>query len=366
MNSTKTIPSLNGIRAICIVLVIGSHAHHASNFPLGVDTIWNYFFNGALGVTVFFVLSGFLITYLLLKEEEENHGVSLPNFYFRRAIRIFPVYYFLLFTYFLFHLAGIIHIPLSHWLTSLTYTKNFGYGSWIDGHLWSLAVEEQFYLVWPLIFKFASRRNRELFAFAIVFISPVFRAISYKYLGSGFTMMSFFTNMDCLMIGCLSAIFLPRIMNSFNRYKQNQIRLIAMLLIVAVWYLQINFIVGFLTVPFGRTLTSLCAAALIVSFGFFKYGIGYKFLNLKFINYLGILSYSIYIWQQMFFSDALGIFSKLPYNYLFIFVVAMTSYHFVEKPILKLRSNLIRRNAQNNVHANISSNLKKGVAVVEA
>ena len=344
MNTTKTIPSLNGIRALCIILVIGSHANRAANFPLQIEHTWNYFFNGSLGVNIFFVLSGFLITFLLLKEEKEKKYISLTNFYVRRILRIFPVYYLLLTVYAFLQFAGIVHIPLAHWISSVTYTKNYGHGSWIDGHLWSLAVEEQFYLIWPIIFKYLPQKNRIQFAVFVICLCPLMRVVAYKYLNNEstnlplFSNMSFFTNMDSLMTGCLAAIYLPQLTRILNKFNQTKIRLSALLIIFTIWYLQLNFIAGLFTLPLGRTLTNVSAVILIISFGFFQHGPGFRFLNLKALNYLGVLSYSIYIWQQMFFANELGNFSKLPFNYLFIFLTAIASYHLVEKPVLKLKN----------------------------
>jgi peptidoglycan/LPS O-acetylase OafA/YrhL len=341
MSSLKTIPSLNGIRAVCILLVLGSHTKFAPDFPKEQTDIWNYFFNGALGVSIFFVLSGFLITHLLIKEKEKEKTISLTNFYIRRVIRIFPVYYCLLFVYLILQLRGVFEFSRLQWFTSLTYTKDFGYRNWEDSHLWSLAVEEQFYLIWPIVFKFASRKKMVLFSAAIVAACPLIRLVAYLLGDAKFLKFSLFANIDCLMIGCLAAIYLPALIDRMRNHSQNTIRVLAVLGIIAAWYLELNQVMEPLIIPLQRTITSLCAAGLIVSLGFFHSGVSYKVLNTKLLNYLGILSYSIYIWQQMFFSPKLIPFSNLPYNFLFILITAAFSYHLIEKPFLSLKSRFV-------------------------
>ena len=154
----KILPSLNGLRAISILLVITSHlqiqyAIFPRNLPTYLFPIRYLFEDGHLGVSVFFIISGFLITTLLLNEEDSYKSVSLKKFYIRRTLRIFPAYYTLLLFYFILQSLGYINLPKYSWLSSLTYTKYFNwYLDWYTAHCWSLSIEEHFYLVWPLLF----------------------------------------------------------------------------------------------------------------------------------------------------------------------------------------------------------------------
>src|SRR5512140_2527216 len=151
-------PSLDGLRCLSIVAVIGFHA-------LGADT--PFLGRGAVGVELFFVISGFLITTLLLREQDRNGSISLPNFYVRRALRIFPLYYAVLAVYVV--MVGIIEPHTAAGLqfrrnlpAFLSYTSNWFVE--LDGprvifyFAWSLATEEQFYLFWPWVVRFARRR----------------------------------------------------------------------------------------------------------------------------------------------------------------------------------------------------------------
>lgn len=161
----KYLKMLDGIRAIAVLMVVVSHWIREDN-PVHI------FGTGAFGVQVFFVLSGFLITRILLvsrggravsrNPQEKKH--MLYSFYVRRALRIFPVYYLVLLVMLL--LRSPLHLPLTKGevVSALTYTSNFHFADtrhWtaLTAHFWSLAVEEQFYLVWPLLILFLPKRS---------------------------------------------------------------------------------------------------------------------------------------------------------------------------------------------------------------
>ncbi|HET9010483.1 MAG TPA: acyltransferase, partial [Gemmatimonadaceae bacterium] len=146
-------PALDGLRAVAVMIVIvGHHGYPIAGVPAD------------LGVSAFFVLSGFLITRLLMREHEASGTITLREFYARRTLRIFPAYYtFLLVSFVLDHLRG------ERWgtalgLSAVTYTVNYfnaihHHPSTSIAHAWSLGVEEQFYLLWPLGFLLLARRG---------------------------------------------------------------------------------------------------------------------------------------------------------------------------------------------------------------
>lgn len=145
--STRRFANLDGLRFICIALVLWHHAN-----PLG-DSSFNVFGRGFLGVDFFFVLSGFLITTLLLREIDTRGSFSLRNFYLRRIIRIIPVYFFVV------TMVGIYYVLVkgqSEYLELWPYYYLF-LSNFLTEHIpllsitWSLSVEEQYYMIWPLI-----------------------------------------------------------------------------------------------------------------------------------------------------------------------------------------------------------------------
>ena len=179
MQSTH-IKGLDGIRAISVFLVIVSHW-------IAKDSIVNILPNGAIGVDVFFVLSGFLITRILIESGNESKSNSegvlgvLKIFYIRRFLRIFPLYYLVLFSTLLF--SSIFYSEIENSIKyHFAYLSNFLFyfrSSW-DGnfsHLWSLAVEEQFYLVWPLLILLSSKRGSLL----VIVLSLVIGLFSEMY-----------------------------------------------------------------------------------------------------------------------------------------------------------------------------------------
>ncbi|NNU33630.1 acyltransferase [Mucilaginibacter sp. S1162] len=161
----KHIPSLDGLRGVSIIMVVVSHLTLSSNY------FYTMIFNGPLGVNIFFVISGFLITSLCLKEKLLTGTISLKDFYIRRVLRIFPVAY--LYIAVVFILDHFFHLQIAwfQYLAALFYIMNFSYfrahGDTVQlGHYWSLSIEEQFYIIFPFFLK----KNYKIFYWAVIFI----------------------------------------------------------------------------------------------------------------------------------------------------------------------------------------------------
>jgi peptidoglycan/LPS O-acetylase OafA/YrhL len=211
--NSKKLPSLDGWRAVSIALVLLLHSSYAPGFLSRFHWPIMRFDAGDLGVRFFFVISGFLITFLLLQEHAKHDAISLKHFYMRRALRILPVYFFYLFV--LGFLTRYSQAP-SAWLANATFTTNFFGTPWSTGHLWSLGVEEQFYLLWPWFLVVVLNRQEgcsKLLKILIVplFVAPLVRMINYELwypvtLEFLFQRASFFARFDSLAYGCLAAI----------------------------------------------------------------------------------------------------------------------------------------------------------------
>jgi peptidoglycan/LPS O-acetylase OafA/YrhL len=202
----KRIPSLDGLRAISIALVMLSHLIKWKHVSLPVLQAY-----GDLGVHVFFVLSGYLITDLLLRERERTSSIDLPTFYLRRAFRIFPAAFVFLAVVVVLYWREIRWV---HVAAAVFYVANLDLSRpWIFGHLWSLSIEEQFYLLWPVALK-KWQRHRVAILIGVFVGTPVMRAILYAIKAHGPVTASLPVVSDQLAIGCLLAIFakrLPRI-----------------------------------------------------------------------------------------------------------------------------------------------------------
>ena len=209
VGTAHKIPSLDGLRAFSILAVVLSHCCQILASAHG----WLGRFEpyGQFGVKVFFVISGFLITSLLIKEQDKTGTVSLSQFYIRRGFRIFPAAYaFILVT------TLALHTRLS-WgdvARALTYTTDFGSGGtaqhWPLFHLWSLSIEEQFYLIWPFLF-LVLKRGKLAFLIGIIVISPIFRVLLYWIGFPDQIDHGFFAASDALASGSLLALLWTRL-----------------------------------------------------------------------------------------------------------------------------------------------------------
>jgi peptidoglycan/LPS O-acetylase OafA/YrhL len=201
--SSQRIPSLDGLRAISIALVVLSHLAKWKHVSLSL--LESY---GELGVHVFFVLSGYLITNLLLKEYERSSTVSLRDFYVRRAFRIFPAAFVFLAVVVVLYWRQMRWI---HIVAAFLYVANMDpLRPWIFGHLWSLSIEEQFYLLWPFAVK-KWHRHKKVILLGAFLAAPVFRTLLYCFKVRNGLLGSLPVDADQLAAGCLLAIFAPRL-----------------------------------------------------------------------------------------------------------------------------------------------------------
>lgn len=300
-------------------------------------------FDGQFGVNIFFIISGFLITTLLLKEQEQTGVVSIKKFYLRRVIRIFPAYFFLIFIYAILQYFNIIEISKSSWLTTLTFTKFLNGGSdWYTWHTWSLSVEEWFYLLWPISF-IHCKNNKIIILWWIIILIPIIRFLSAANLIHTISNLSIFTRADAIATGCLFAIYkidIEKIL--FKKHKY-------LMFFILLSGLFINAILS--PYVFGKTLTVLSVAlggthgtianfiiCIILIYSIQpKGGWWYKLLNTKIVIYIGKLSYSLYLWQQLFIHNTTKWYNNFPINLLFIVIFSTLSYYLIEKQFLKLK-----------------------------
>jgi peptidoglycan/LPS O-acetylase OafA/YrhL len=336
------LPALDGLRAISIVLVILGHLSGAHGFITLNMGIGDY---AHLGVVVFFVISGFLITTLLLAEERIHGRVSLKLFYARRSLRIFPAAFAYLAVVGMLWTGGVIHLKTSDMMCAITYTMNYlPERSWQVGHLWSLSVEEQFYLVWPFAFAHLRPRNRVGTLAGVLLVAVLARLAARLFLeGTAYRNLEMFPMVaDSLAAGCLLGIA-----RGWLESQSWYLRLLRPLpsILIFLCVLVLNRY-GAYTIDgvLGSTLINLGLAMLIHRCVLYSKGGFSQFLQRKPVAFVGVLSYSLYLWQQLFLNRNSGTWTNaFPQNLVFAVVAAAASYFLLEKPLMRFRTRLRMR-----------------------
>lgn len=361
------IKSLDGLRFVAVSLVL---LDHWTNYKLGFPASY-------LGVSLFFVLSGYLITGILLKAKtqdiakNQSHSRSLKLFYIRRTIRIFPVYYLVLFVLYLLNEANVReHI---FWL--LTYQTNnyIAYtGNWMGSfdHFWSLAVEEQFYLFFPFVIFFVKNKQIPKVLIGLILVSVALRLyffVNHHSWVRPFVLMP--TALDALGLGSLLAFYFQN--NPKIALWSNQ-KLKLWLLATFLIYCVVVFLLStqsephnFYSVVLLRFFESLFSLFLI--FSFIKINDGSLFSKIKklvfendIVVYIGKISYGIYVYHHFvynfyytseanyitkifnklnYFSPGLGenLFVRIGVLFPLVVLVASVSWYLFEKPINNLK-----------------------------
>ncbi len=342
----RRIPSLDGLRALSISLVIVSHLLGTRGFPFGTRALGTVGDFGYLGVKVFFVISGYLITTLLMKEHERTGRISLKGFYVRRVWRIFPAFYAFVVVMVAAWAIGVVQLNPGDLVAAVTYTMNYHYDrSWELGHIWSLSIEEQFYVVWPFVFVLVGRARVVASATAMIALALVCRGLVWFLLRSdNLAEEAYPCVMDSIAVGCLMA-GLARRLDASAAYRRF-LRSPWFLLVpgaVALGQLQAHPAFQF---TIGTTAANL-GLALIVDRAVRCHAdpIG-RVLNWRPLVWLGTLSYSLYLWQEPFLNHYRPTHvTTYPLNLGLAFGCAVASFYLIEQPILTWRAQRAARAA---------------------
>jgi peptidoglycan/LPS O-acetylase OafA/YrhL len=347
------IPALDGLRALSIASVILCHS--LLTLPAGEPrtTLQMIFGTGWVGVDIFFVISGFLITGLLLREEKANRGIDLGLFYVKRAFRILPPLLFML---------AVTACLVSFWnlestfmdeLGAIFFFNNFRMDEmthrWPLRHTWTLSLEEQFYLIWPGLLAFCGREKGLKIAIGLLVAAPLFRAICLMAF-PGVALSTFDSvRPDMLMTGCALAFVIQR--PGFVRFCRVLYRF-WIPAIAAVYIFFFSYRAGlcwngtFLRIV-GFSLNS-AAIALILAWVIHNpdHPVG-RPLQWRGIVHVGKISYGIYLWQQFFtHPDFNTPITRFPLNLIAICAIAELSYRWIERPALELRGRITQRFAR--------------------
>ena len=347
--------NLNGLRFIAALMVVISHLElNKSYFNLS-NSFQSVKELGRLGVSLFFVLSGFLITFLLVKEKEKNGLIAIKNFYLRRIYRIWPLYYFIVILSLLvlphfeiFHIPNLkleIESPFQFVMVVLLFVffltnvlvsiKLIPFAT----QTWSIGTEEQFYLIWPLLIN-KYNQLKPLFIGIILLYNSLLLALnlgvipSFKYLDL-FTSFIHAFQLDSLTIGALGAYLLYCKSTIVQKITSLKVFVLTLILIVVSIVFQINF--SFLESTFFALLF------IIVILNLVNHPKLVSVLEHKSLLFLGKISYGLYMYHQIVIVFVLNCLLKFTiYNSLLLYVfsistsilVAGISYRYLEEPFL--------------------------------
>ncbi len=344
------LPGINGLRGIAAMLVVLNHVTKGLyRFQIVIPRWMDLLFDrhqAIDAVNIFFVISGFLITYLLLKEKEAYGSISIKKFYQRRMLRIWPVYFLYLIV------AGFISLVMHDNFIQHYFLYYIFFGGNIPGllttapfyfvHYWSLGVEEQFYLFWPFAFKYLKKKILWLSILLLIILSmPIFTGnnIVNKAAHVFFWCAGEFQG---IMIGSLAALVYFKRQKYFSFCFNKACQLIALSMILLLFTDTINVfyfhdaLMGFLAV--------IIVIALIENKSYFL-----KTEN-KVLNYLGKISYGLYVWHPIMMWVFLRVFKEkvlVPKEYLIWIICIATpplsilladiSYRFYEVKFLRMK-----------------------------
>ncbi len=343
----KYYKNLDGVRALAALMVMFFHFFRSIPPSTRIIRMLTEVSDiGQTGVTLFFVLSGFLITRILIRTKRSEG--FFKNFYVRRTLRIFPLYYlFLILWYaiaplFLVMETGTLGQQLYYFTYLQGFARTFDWSTLGPHHFWSLAVEEHFYLFWPLIVYFTSNKNLKYMITGIVVFAIIMRAIM---LGGGYSVFLFtFTRIDSLAIGALLALM--ELKNLFRPENSGKFLLLFSSMILTTLTVWIFFSgAGNDYVQNSRYL--------LLSFTYFA-AIGYllsirkrhainRILNTRFLNYTGKISYGLYVYHPLVYLFCV---QYLTTEYVIVdflirfalsYAIAALSYHYFESSFLRFK-----------------------------
>jgi peptidoglycan/LPS O-acetylase OafA/YrhL len=350
-------PNLNSLRFLAALLVI---VHHIEQYKeiLGLPNVFHNHsiqLMSKIGVSLFFVLSGFLITYLLLVEQKENNHIQIKWFYVRRILRIWPLYFLIIIlAFFVFPHIAFMHLPGhdgSHFLIKLVFfvfmmpnvIHAVGAGLAYGTQTWSIGAEEQFYLIWPWLLKFF--KNKLLLVIAVILgyllLRSLFTSLFNTHLIFAYLYRIWYLfPIDNMAFGALFAVI------HFNNYKKLIHFLQNKLLQFSVWLLVIILIISGKSLGyFHHQIYSLLFGILIFNLATNENTVvSFKF---KTLDYLGKISYGLYMYHSIFIVISIKTLQALNFTnnaliYLSSFtltiVVASLSYEYFEKRFINMKT----------------------------
>lgn len=331
------------MRAIAILCVLFAHVTESENLPHFelIDQLQRIF-SGTLGVQIFFTISGFIITHLLVKEKTSQGQISLRHFWLRRSLRILPPATIYLLFLGLLQWQNLASVPAeTQWGSLLFYRNMMPFDPWFTsqqgftGHFWSLAVEEQFYLIWPVLVAFLAVKKLRHLAWFGVMMSVAFR-LTLPWLPEG-SHRWLPMNLDGFMAGALLALDMNSDRNALwlRAWGLRGLLIVSALIVTRISGSSL----GSSFVMIQPLVVAAATAACIAGLALGCKGPESRLLNWPPLVSLGLISYSVYLWQQVWLAPASHWLSGhapwlclFPQNLIMCVVCGVVSYWGIERP----------------------------------
>ena len=349
--SSQRIAQLDGWRGISIAAVVAGHlitrrysAHPDFTVP-GIAVVFS-----SWGVDIFFVISGFIITTLALREYDTNGHFSIRDFYIRRFFRIVPPFAAYLGFLILANAYSLIKQPYSDTLTAAAFACNFPNAQcgWFASHTWTLAYEEQFYILFPLLFAPIGRSAGKILAilFVVLIVFPFARFV--LHLNDDWRAVAGFApSFSFICAGAVAAAYTDRMArfmaSGAARYISFGVASIlgGLLFLDATFEFSLGSQLAYMQVSFDNILLPVGIAWLVVS-SIYQSSFFTRMLTARPLLFLGMISYSLYLWQQLFagapaYYISEGFLASPPV----MLIVAALSYFFIERPAVRLGKRIL-------------------------
>ncbi len=354
-------PELDALRFLAFVAVFLNHLprpsdsfYAALHLPASSAKFINAIFvAGAYGVDLFFCLSAYLITSLLVREREVTGNLDVKAFYLRRILRIWPLYFFFL------ALACLPGIRAANGLTwKLVASLLLLCGNWgmivfgwprgaIINQLWSVSIEEQFYLAWPPLVKRLSRRGIVVAAILLLLCASVTRAILVQARANADVVWaSTFSRLDAIALGILVAVLLGIGLPTYSTFARMCLLAAGFLGIFSSAYLFPPNVVAWLPTMLGYPFVAVCCCAILLSF------LGIRSSTPRLLRYLGKISYGLYVYHVLGSRIAGFLLANTNHSIKFVLgpclaliitvILAAISYRYLESPFLRMKERLAR------------------------
>jgi peptidoglycan/LPS O-acetylase OafA/YrhL len=283
------------------------------------------------------------------------------------VLRIWPAFYAYIIAASLLAVTGVLDIHYRQIFFAAAHLWNYSAllglkatdalhpdGTWYLGHFWTLALEEQFYWFWPPVLLYCLTRSTSRPLILLIVLVPVIRMLSYFGVPSmrGELLMMLHTGVDPILVGCFAGLHKERLREMVGKLSHSSLLLTALVMVLFLLMpIADRHLGGYWTATFGRTIEAVMAAALIIALTV-KHDFWFsRLLRTRVFVAIGTVSFSLYLWQQLFFNVATPFAFRFPICIAEALAAATLSYWLIERPFLKLKDRLGAAGRRRSTHA---------------